>query len=191
MSRVGRMPIDKPSGVSVTIEPTRIEVKGPKGTLDGPLTHFVNVQEQDSVITVERVAETRRHRAMHGLTRALVANMVLGVTEGFTKHLLVVGTGYRAQMQGKSLQVQVGFSHPVNFDVPDGVTVEVGTPEQVREGNQTVQRIPITVTGIDKQFVGETAAAIRRIKKPETYEPSKGIRYADEKVRNMAKKARV
>ena len=87
--------------------------------------------------------------------------------------------------------MQVGFSHPVHFDVPDGVTVVVGTPEQVREGSQTVQQIPITVTGIDKQFVGETAAAIRRIKKPETYEPSKGIRYAGEKVRNMAKKARV
>ncbi len=191
MSRVGRMPIDKPSSVSVTIEPTRIEVKGPKGVLEGALTHFVTVQEENSVITVDRVAETRRHRAMHGLTRALVANMVTGVSEGFTKKLLVVGTGYRAAMQGKSLQMQLGFSHPVVFDVPDGVTVEVGAAEQVREGNQTVQHIPISVSGIDKQFVGETAASIRRIKKPETYEPSKGIRYLGEKVRNMAKKARV
>ena len=127
MSRVGRMPIDKPSSVSVTIEPTRIEVKGPKGVLEGALTHFVTVQEENSVITVDRVAETRRHRAMHGLTRALVANMVTGVSEGFTKKLLVVGTGYRAAMQGKSLQMQLGFSHPVVFDVPDGVTV-AGSP---------------------------------------------------------------
>ena len=191
MSRVGRMPIDKPSSVTVKIEPTRIEVKGPKGTLEGALTPFVTVQEQDSVITVERVAETRRHRAMHGLTRALVANMVTGVSDGFTKQLKVVGTGYRASMQGKALQLQVGYSHSVQYDVPDGVKVEVGDPEQIREGNQTVQHIPISVSGIDKQFVGETAAAIRRIKKPETYEPSKGIRYADEKDRNLPKKARV
>ena len=192
MSRIGRMPIPKPKGVEVTIEATRVAVKGPKGSLERPVSHMVTVEDQGDHLTIDRVAETRHHRSTHGLTRTLINNMMVGVSEGFKKELRLVGTGYRAAVQGKALQLTVGYSHPVSFVIPDGITVEVGAPEQVREGSTGTQHLPIIVSGIDKELVGETAASIRRVKKPEAYEPSKGIRYVtgDKRVRLLPKKAR-
>lgn len=190
MSRIGRKPIPIPKGVAVTIGANEVRVEGPKGSLSREITPFVRVTQTDEQLVVERVAETTRHRAMHGLTRSLVANMVTGVSQGFQKKLRVVGTGYRAQVQGSTLQLGVGYSHPVMFAIPQGITVEVGSPETIREGGSGVQHLPLTVGGIDKELVGETAAAIRRIKEPEVYEPSKGIRYDGERVRLLPKKAR-
>ncbi len=191
MSRVGERPIPKPQGVTIAIDPPRVEVKGPKGTLARDVTDHVRIVDEGDHLRVERRAEDRICRSMHGLTRALVANMVTGVTDGFEKRLLLVGTGYRAAVQGKTLQLSVGFSHVVSFPIPDGISIEVGASEQVREGSSSVAHTPIVVSGIDKQAVGEVAAAIRRVKKPEPYEPSKGIRYEGERVRMMAKKARI
>ena len=128
---------------------------------------------------------------MHGLSRTLVANMVTGVTEGFEKRLRIVGTGYRAQVQGNMLQLTVGFSHAVNFPIPDGISIEILGSEQVREGSSTAPHTPVIVSGHDKEVVGETAPGIRRVRKPEAYEPSKGIRYEGERVRLLPKKARV
>ncbi|GIX06209.1 MAG: 50S ribosomal protein L6 [Candidatus Poribacteria bacterium] len=191
MSRIGRQPIPIPKGVTVTIEPTRIHVKGPKGELERPLNRFVRVEQRDGQLIVERTGETRQHRAMHGLMRSLIANMVHGVSEGWSKRLLVVGTGYRAQVQGRTLQLNVGYSHPVSFSIPEGITVTVESPITIGQGPGSAPAIPIVVSGIDKELVGETAAAIRRIKKPEPYVPSKGIRYENERVRNLPKKVRV
>lgn len=190
MSRIGRKPIPIPKGVTVTVSDTLVRVQGPKGNLSREVSRLVRVTQEGDQLIVERVAETTRHRAMHGLTRSLVANMVTGVSEGFQKKLRVVGTGYRAQVQGATLQLAVGYSHPVVFPIPDGITVAVGAPETVREGSSGVQHLPLIVGGIDKELVGETAAEIRRIKKPEVYEPSKGIRYDGEPVRLLPKKAR-
>jgi large subunit ribosomal protein L6 len=190
MSRIGRKPIPIPKGVTVTLSENRVRVEGPKGSLSRDITPLVRVTQEGDQLVVERVAETTRHRAMHGLTRSLIANMVTGVSEGFQKKLRVVGTGYRAQVQGTTLQLGVGYSHPVVFPIPAGITVDVGAPETIREGSAGVQHLPLTVSGKDKELVGETAAAIRRIKKPEVYEPSKGIRYDGERVRLMPKKAR-
>ncbi len=191
MSRVGERPIPKPQGVTIAIEPPRVEVKGPKGTLARELTDHVRLVDEGDHLRVERRAEDRICRSMHGLTRSLVANMVIGVTDGFEKRLILVGTGYRAAVQGKTLQLTVGFSHVVPFPIPDGISIDVGSSEQVREGSSSVAHTPIVVSGIDKQAVGEVAAAIRRVRKPEAYEPSKGIRYQGERVRMMAKKARI
>ncbi|MBM3214925.1 50S ribosomal protein L6 [Candidatus Poribacteria bacterium] len=190
MSRIGRMPIPVPKGVKIAIDADRVRVEGPKGKLERTLPPYVRVVDNGDHVAVERVGESKRHRAMHGLVRSLIANMVTGVSDGFAKNLRVVGTGYRAQVQGKALQLVVGFSHAVQFPIPDGITVTVGAPETVREGSSGVQHLPVTVAGIDKELVGETAAAIRRVKPPDHYEPSKGIRYAGERVRLMPKKAR-
>lgn len=190
MSRIGRMPIPKPKDVSVAILSTGVRVEGPKGILERTLPPLVQVEDKGDRLEVTRLGESKRHRAMHGLTRSLVANMVAGVSGGFEKKLRLVGNGYRASVQGKALQLLVGYSHPVSVPIPDGISIAVGASETLREGNVAVQHLPILVSGINKELVGETAAEIRRVKPPEAYEPSKGIRYDGERVRLLPKKAR-
>jgi large subunit ribosomal protein L6 len=177
MSRVGRSPIPVPSGVEVRVADRHISVKGPKGTLERDLPADMTVRQDDGVILVERPDDERRHRALHGLTRSLVNNMVVGVTEGYRKELEIVGVGYRATAQGPNrLELALGFSHPVSVDAPEGITFEVPSPTRV------------VVAGNDKQAVGQVAADIRRIRPPEPYK-GKGVRYAGEVVRRKAGKA--
>jgi large subunit ribosomal protein L6 len=177
MSRVGRSPITIPSGVEVALADRAITVKGPKGTLSRSLPRDITVRQDGTTLLVERPSDERNHRALHGLTRSLVNNMVLGVTEGFRKELEIVGVGYRATAQGPGrIELAVGYSHTVPFDAPEGVTFEVPAPTR------------IAVSGIDKEKVGQVAADIRRIRKPEPYK-GKGIRYAGEVVRRKAGKA--
>lgn len=176
MSRVGRMPIDIPAGVNVNLDGHVITVKGPKGELTRTLHPDMKITVTDNVITVERPSDEKEHRALHGLTRALVANMVTGVTTGFKKELEIVGVGYRAQMKGKKLALTLGFSHPLELDAPEGVTVECPTATT------------IVVSGANNETVGEFAAKIRGYRLPEPYK-GKGIRYAGEHVRRKAGKA--
>lgn len=176
MSRVGRMPIDIPAGVNVNLDGHVITVKGPKGELTRTLHPDMKITVADNVITVERPSDEKEHRALHGLTRALVANMVTGVTTGFKKELEIVGVGYRAQMKGKKLALTLGFSHPLELDPPEGVTVECPTATT------------IVVSGANNETVGEFAAKIRGYRLPEPYK-GKGIRYAGEHVRRKAGKA--
>jgi large subunit ribosomal protein L6 len=177
MSRIGKKPITIPSGVEVTITPGTVKVKGPKGELSERINPEITVSQDDGTVTVTRPTDRGPHRALHGLTRSLVANMVTGVTEGFEKRLEIQGVGYRATMKGKDLEMQLGFSHPVSVKAPDGIEFEVPQPTQ------------IVVRGISKQVVGETAAQIRKWRPPEPYK-GKGIRYADEYVqRKVGKRA--
>ncbi|WP_276835663.1 50S ribosomal protein L6 [Megasphaera stantonii] len=176
MSRVGRMPIDIPAGVNVNLDGHVITVKGPKGELTRTLHPDMKITVADNIITVERPSDEKEHRALHGLTRALVANMVTGVTTGFKKELEIVGVGYRAQMKGKKLALTLGFSHPLELDAPEGVTVECPTATT------------IVVSGANNETVGEFAAKIRGYRLPEPYK-GKGIRYAGEHVRRKAGKA--
>jgi large subunit ribosomal protein L6 len=177
MSRVGRSPIPVPSGVDVTIGAGNISVKGPKGALERPIPEPITIRQEDATLFVERPNDEREARSRHGLVRALVNNMVVGVTNGFTKELEIVGVGYRATAQGPTkLDLALGFSHPVNFEAPEGVTFEVPSPTR------------IIVSGIDKEAVGQVAANIRKIRKPEPYK-GKGIRYAGERVQRKAGKA--
>lgn len=178
MSRIGKSPIELPSGVEVKVNGNVVEVKGSKGTLTQTLADGITVSVDDGTVTVERDSEERNTRALHGLMRSLIANMVTGVSEGYSKELSAVGVGYRAALKGKQLELQVGFSHPVQIDAPDGITFEV--PEPTR----------IIVGGIDKQLVGQVAANIRAVRPPEPYK-GKGIRYVDEQVRRKAGKAGV
>lgn len=176
MSRVGRMPIDIPAGVTATLDGQVITVKGPKGELTRTLHPDMKVTVQDNVITVERPNDEKNNRALHGLTRALIANMVKGVTEGFKKELEIVGVGYRAQMKGKKLALTLGFSHPLELDAPEGITVECPSATQ------------IIISGVNNEHVGEFAAKIRGYRLPEPYK-GKGIRYVGEHVRRKAGKA--
>ncbi|MFM7125901.1 MAG: 50S ribosomal protein L6 [Actinomycetota bacterium] len=177
MSRIGNAPITIPSGVDVNISGPSVTVKGPKGSLTRQLVGGISVRQADGMITVERPDDNRESRSLHGLSRALLNNMVLGVTEGFTKELEIVGVGYRAELKGPSaLRLNLGFSHPVDFQAPDGVTFEV--PVQTR----------VIVKGIDKETVGQVAANIRSIRKPEPYK-GKGVRYLDERILRKAGKA--
>lgn len=176
MSRVGRMPIDIPAGVTATLDGQVITVKGPKGELTRTLHPDMKVTVQDNVITVERPNDEKNNRALHGLTRALIANMVKGVTEGFKKELEIVGVGYRAQMKGKKLALTLGFSHPLELDAPKGITIECPSATQ------------IVISGINNEHVGEFAAKIRGYRLPEPYK-GKGIRYVGEHVRRKAGKA--
>lgn len=169
MSRVGRKPIPIPEGVEVTIEGSRITVKGPLGTLSRELESKVEVVRDDGQLVVQRRGETKAHKAMHGLFRTLVANMIEGVTKGFSKELLIVGTGYKARKQGNRLVLDVGYSRPVIMEPPEGIEVDV--PESQK----------IVVKGIDKERVGNFAASVRRVRPPDSYK-GKGIRYADEEV---------
>lgn len=176
MSRIGRMPIAIPSGVQVTIDGKKIEVKGPKGTLTRTIRPEITVTQEDGFLHVTRPNDDAQNRAYHGLTRALLANMVTGVTTGFEKKLDLVGVGYRAAMQGKVLVLTVGYSHPVEMD--PGADLEVAVPAPNK----------IVITGIDKEKVGEFAANVRKVRPPEPYK-GKGIRYQDEVVRRKAGKA--
>ena len=177
MSRIGKKPIPVPSGVDVTINGSHVAVKGPKGelSLDAPVDMTI-AREGDDIV-VNRPDDERGHRALHGLTRSLVSNMVVGVSEGFVRELEIVGVGYRATAQGpQKLELQVGYSHSVAVDAPEGITLEVPTPNR------------IIVRGADKQQVGQVAANIRKIRKPEPYK-GKGIRYSDERVLRKAGKS--
>ncbi len=177
MSRVGRSPIAVPSGVTVTVSGVTVNVKGPQGTLERQLPEGITVAQEGDTLVVTRPDDERRHRALHGLSRSLVANMVSGVTEGFTKELEIVGVGYRAAARGPgSLELALGFSHPVQVDAPEGITFEVPVPTR------------IIVKGIDKEKVGQVAADIRKLRKPEPYK-GKGVRYANERVLRKAGKA--
>ena len=177
MSRIGRAPIPVPTGVDVSVVGSHVTVKGPKGTLERVVPTDITVRQEDGVLMVERPDDQRHHRALHGLTRSLVNNMVVGVTQGFSRDLEIVGVGYRATAQGDNrLDMALGYSHPVVVDAPDGITFEVPAPTR------------ITVRGIDKEAVGQVAANIRKLRKPEPYK-GKGIRYAGEVVRRKAGKA--
>jgi len=176
MSRVGKMPVTVPSGVDIDIKGTKVIVKGSRGELSREFTDRVSFQMDDGVVTVGREDDTRESRALHGLSRALLSNMVVGVSEGFSKILEIQGVGYRASLKGDDIELLVGFSHPVDVPAPKGITFEV--PEPTR----------IVVSGIDKEQVGLVAANIRKIRPPEPYK-GKGIRYAGEHVRRKAGKA--
>ena len=177
MSRIGQAPITIPSGVDVTIAGRDITVKGPRGELSRRLPPDISVRQDDGQLLVTRPDDEREHRALHGLTRSLVNNMVVGVTDGFRKQLEIVGVGYRAEAQGPdAIRLALGFSHPVNVRAPDGIAFEVPVPTQ------------IVVTGIDKEVVGQVAAEIRSIRKPEPYK-GKGVRYQGERVLRKAGKA--
>jgi large subunit ribosomal protein L6 len=177
MSRIGKQPIEIPSGVDVTVgDDALVTVKGPRGTLTQQVHADMKIVREDGVLRVERPSDEGRHRSLHGLTRSLIANMVEGVTKGYEKRLTIIGVGYRAAMKGKDLEIQVGYSHPVNVPAPDGIEFETPTATS------------IVVRGNDKQQVGEVAANIRKIRKPEPYK-GKGIRYENEYVRKKAGKA--
>jgi large subunit ribosomal protein L6 len=177
MSRIGRQPIPVPAGVNIAIEPDRVTVNGPKGELSERINRDIKVEQVDDQIVVTRPTDRGEHRALHGLTRTLVANMVQGVTAGFEKRLEIQGVGYRAQLRGRDLELALGYSHPVSIKAPDGIEFEVPLPTR------------ITVRGASKQQVGEIAALIRKQRKPEPYK-GKGIRYEGEYVaRKVGKRA--
>jgi large subunit ribosomal protein L6 len=170
VSRIGKRPIEVPAGVLVSVDPGRVTVSGPKGELRQVVPQRMKIEQEDGTITVTRPTERGEDRALHGLTRTLIANMVQGVTDGFEKRLEITGVGYRAAMSGTNLELQVGYSHPVRITPREGITFEVPVPTQV------------VVRGIDKQVVGQTAAEIRKVRPPEPYK-GKGIRYEGEFVR--------
>jgi large subunit ribosomal protein L6 len=176
VSRIGKKPITLPKGVEITVNDNMVTVKGPKGTLSQAIPQGITVARQDDQIVVERPNDNKQNRSYHGLTRALLANMVQGVSEGFERKLELVGVGYRAQLQGKKLVINIGFSHPVEVEPPEGIEFEVPAVTK------------ITVKGIDKQLVGNTAAVIRDIRRPEPYK-GKGIKYENEVIRRKAGKA--
>ena len=176
MSRIGKAPITVPTGVTVDVADRRVTVTGPKGTLGREIPGAITVRADGDVLLVERPDDERQNRALHGLTRSLVNNMVVGVTDGFAKELEIVGVGYRATSQGEHrIELALGFSHPVAVDAPDGITFEVPVPTRV------------IVRGIDKEKVGQVAADIRKIRKPEPYK-GKGVRYLGEHVQRKAGK---
>jgi large subunit ribosomal protein L6 len=180
MSRIGKQPIPLPRGVEITRNNGSVQVKGPKGTLQRSLPSEMDLKVEDGKIQVVRPSDSKEHRSLHGLTRTLVANMVKGVSEGYTKTLEIHGVGYRATMAGKKLNLSVGYSHGVEVIPKDGITFEVG--------QETNTRIPfVVITGIDKEVVGQQAAEIRAVKKPEPYK-GKGIRYRGEQIRRKAGK---
>jgi len=176
MSRIGRLPVPVPSGVEVTLNGQEVTVKGPKGTLSHTVIEPITVVQEDGQLLVRRPDDERDSRARHGLTRSLLANMVTGVTTGFAKTLEIVGVGYRVQARGRDLEFALGYSHPVPVKAPEGITFEVQAPTR------------FVVSGIDKQLVGETAATIRKLRKPDPYK-GKGVRYQGEVIRRKVGKA--
>ncbi len=177
MSRIGRLPVPIPKGVTVDVQKNNVRVKGPKGELLRAFDPDMGIKLESNQVIVTRPTDQRQHRALHGLTRALINNMVLGVSQGFVRRLEIEGVGYRAEVQGKNLVLNVGYSHPVVIEPPDGISfhVERGSRE-------------ISVSGVDKELVGEMAARIRRVRPPEPYK-GKGIKYLGERVRRKAGKA--
>lgn len=176
MSRIGKQPIPLPKGVEVKLTKTLATVKGPKGTVTAPIHPAIQVAEKDGVLNVERPSNSKQHRSLHGLTRSLIASAVQGVTEPYRKVLEIVGVGYQARMEGKKLTLQIGFCHPVSFDIPEGLTVETPTNQQ------------IVVTGCSKHDVGQFTANVRKVRPPEPYN-GKGIRYQGERVVRKAGKS--
>lgn len=176
MSRIGKSPIPLPAGVTIDIQDGQVVVKGSKGQLASPVPAGISLALEGNELVVTRASEDKKTRALHGLVRALAGNAVLGVSQGFTRELQIQGIGFRAAAQGKTLNLQLGFSHPVSFPVPEGISIS--TPEPTK----------IIIEGIDKQLVGETAARIRRIRPPDAYK-GKGIRYSDEVVRTKVGKS--
>jgi large subunit ribosomal protein L6 len=176
MSRIGKLPIPVPSGVDVSINGQDVTVKGPKGTLSHTVVEPITIAQEDGTLVVQRPNDERDSKARHGLTRTLVANMVTGVTDGYSKTLEIVGTGYRVVAKGSDLEFALGFSHPVVIKAPDGITFNVEAPTR------------FTVSGVDKQQVGEIAAKIRKLRKPDPYK-GKGVRYQGEQIRRKAGKA--
>jgi large subunit ribosomal protein L6 len=176
MSRIGRLPIQVPSGVDVTIDGRQVTVKGPKGTLSRALHPDMTISREDGTLVVTRPTEQKTHKQLHGLTRTLVNNMVVGVTDGYRKGLEITGVGYRAALSGKKLQLNLGYSHQIEIDPPEGITFEVENPTR------------LAVVGIDKELVGQIAAKVRATRKPEPYK-GKGVRYAGEYIRRKAGKA--
>ena len=176
MSRIGRLPIAIPGGVDVSVSGQDVTVKGPKGQLELSVAEPIAVNIDDNTVLVTRPNDERESRSLHGLTRTLVANMIEGVTNGYTKAMEIVGTGYRVVAKGSDLEFSLGYSHTILFEAPEGITFTVTTPTK------------FTVSGIDKQLVGETAAKIRKLRKPEPYK-GKGVKYADEVIRRKAGKA--
>jgi large subunit ribosomal protein L6 len=176
MSRIGRLPVVVPGGVDVTIKGREVTVQGPKGRLSLEISSPIEISQNDGTLTVTRPNDEGEVRALHGLSRTLVANMVTGVTQGYSKTLEIVGVGYRVQARGSNLEFALGFSHPVTVTPPDGITFRVETPTR------------LVVEGIDKQLVGEVAANIRKLRKPDPYK-GKGIRYQGEQVRRKVGKA--
>ncbi|MDQ3841073.1 MAG: 50S ribosomal protein L6 [Actinomycetota bacterium] len=176
MSRIGRAPIEVPDRVEVDISGGTVKVKGPRGELTVPIGRGVEVKQEDASIVVERASDAPQHRAMHGLTRSLIQNAVTGVTDGFTKTLQIQGVGYRGALQGRDINLQVGYSHPVTISPREGIEFEMPNPAT------------IVVRGIDKQRVGQMAAEIRKVRPPEPYK-GKGIRYSDEQIRRKVGKA--
>jgi len=176
MSRIGKLPVPVPSGVDVSIDGQTVTVKGPKGTLSHVVAEPITVGQEDGTITVARPDDERESKSLHGLSRTLIANMVTGVTEGYSKTLEIVGTGYRVTAKGSDLEFALGFSHPVVVNPPDGITFRVEVPTR------------FVIEGIDKQKVGEVAANIRKLRKPDPYK-GKGVRYQGEVIRRKAGKA--
>jgi large subunit ribosomal protein L6 len=177
MSRIGKLPVPVPDGVEVTIDGLTVAVKGPKGALTQTMPEGVALsRDDDGAVVVTRTGETRLERSRHGLVRSLIANMVVGVTEGYSKSLQLVGVGYRAASKGSDLELQVGYSHPVTIEAPEGIAIEVPQPTRV------------IVSGIDKVLVGQVAANIRKVRPPEPYK-GKGIKYEGEQIRRKAGKA--
>ena len=176
MSRIGRLPITIPAGVDVTIEGRTVTVKGPKGSLSRDLHPDIAVSREDGSIVVTRPTEQKMHKQLHGLTRTLVNNMVVGVTDGYRKGIEITGVGYRAALNGRKLTLNLGYSHPIEIDPPEGITFEVENPTR------------LAVVGIDKELVGQIAAKVRATRKPEPYK-GKGVRYAGEYIRRKAGKA--
>jgi ribosomal protein L6 len=176
MSRIGKQPVQVPSGVEVTIDGRQVTVKGPKGTLEHTVAEPIAVSFDDGLISVTRPDDERKSRSLHGLTRTLIDNMVVGVTQGYSKAMEIVGTGYRVVAKGSNLEFSLGYSHTIVVSAPEGITFVVESPTK------------FSVNGINKQQVGEVAANIRKLRKPEPYK-GKGVRYADENVRRKAGKA--
>jgi large subunit ribosomal protein L6 len=176
MSRIGRLPITVPSGVDVTIDGRNVTVTGPRGSLSRSLHPDMTVSREDGTLVVTRPTEQKTHKQLHGLTRTLVNNMVVGVTDGYRKGLEITGVGYRAALNGKKLTLNLGYSHPIEIDPPAGITFELENPTR------------LAVVGIDKELVGQIAAKVRATRKPEPYK-GKGVRYAGEYIRRKAGKA--
>jgi large subunit ribosomal protein L6 len=176
MSRIGRLPIAVPTAVDVTIDGRTVTVKGPKGTLSRAVHPDMSVRREEATLVVTRPTEQKAHKQLHGLTRTLINNMVIGVSDGYRKGLEITGVGYRATLNGRKLQLNLGYSHPIEIDPPEGISFEVESPTR------------LAVVGIDKELVGQMAAKVRSTRKPEPYK-GKGVRYAGEQVRRKAGKA--